>query len=134
MNLDIAPINWSDRVSLMLEPAMQHEPGVTAATLADLVNSESAELFGVFSDNELVGAYVLRIEQKEAGREGVIVAAGGNLPGFSLIRSILPAIERQFSVFGCNWIRAHSSRPGIIREMSLYGYQQREVVMAKGIQ
>lgn len=131
MNLAIAAIHWSESAAFMLAPAMRHEPGVTVGTLAEIVNTESAELFGVFSGNDLVGAYVLRFEEKEQGIEGVIVAAGGNIPGYSLIRTILPAIERQFK--NCNWIRAHTARPGIVREMGRFGYQQREVVMAKEI-
>lgn len=129
MNLAVAPIHWSESAAAMLAPAMQHEPGVTVGTLAEIVNTERAVLFGVFSGAEMVGAYVLRVEQKEQGREGIIVAAGGNLPGYSLIRTILPAIERQLA--GCQWIRAHTARRGIMREMAHLGYIQREVIMAK---
>lgn len=131
VNLAIAPIHWCESVSELMAPSMEHEPGITVATLAEIVNKERAELFGVFSGAELVAAYVLRIEQKEQGQEGIIVAASGKLPGYSLIRTILPPIERQLS--NCDWIRAHTARPGIVRELKRAGYSQREIVMAKGM-
>ena len=131
MKLAVAQMAWSGAAAVLLAPAMSHEPGATVETLERVVG-EGGELYGVFAAGAgLVAAYVLRVEQKDAGREGVIVAAGGRLPGYSLIRSILPTIEGQ--LLDCSWIRAHTARRGVVRELRLAGYSQREIVMAKGI-
>lgn len=129
VSLSIHKIGWTDTVAAMLAPSLVHEPGITVATLERLTENDNAQLFGVFHDADLVAAYILRIEQLERGMEGVIVAAGGRLPGYSLIRSILPTIEKQLEK--CDWIRIHTARNGMVRELSHAGYRQREVVMAK---
>lgn len=114
----------------MLAPAMRHEPGVTANTLRDLVETDCGRLYAIMADGEMVGAYVLRVQAKETGMEGVVVAAGGKLPGHSLIRSVLPAIE-SYQLSGCDWVRIHTARRGMVRELSRHGYQIREIVMSK---
>lgn len=130
MNVDIFAAPWSDEAAQLLAPAMVHEPGVSVETLARLVKSGAGYLYEVRQGVELVAAYVLRLEPKETGHEGVIVAAGGNLPGVSLIRTVLPVVE-DVNMAGCDWVRVHTARPGMMRELARQGYKVREVVMAK---
>lgn len=132
LTLSIARAGWCDQASAHLAPAMRHEPGVTVATLAALVEQGGGELYAVMAGGQMVGAYVLRHEPRETGSEGVIVAAGGNLPGYSLIRSILPTVEAQ-QMHGCDTIRIHTARPAVAREMQRAGYVVRELVLAKGL-
>lgn len=133
MMLHIEKTDWSTQAGAFLAPAMRHEPGVTVATLERLVTEKNADLFVVLSAGEMVGAYVLRVEEREQLNEGVIVAAGGNLPGCRLVRSVLPAIEAQ-QLNGCQTIRIHTARPAMVREMRRAGYVVREVVLAKDMQ
>jgi len=133
MMLAIERAAWSEEAAGFLAPAMRHEPGVTVATLAGMVECGSGELFAVLAAGQMVGAYVLRVDRMENGKEGVIVAAGGRLPGYRLLRSILPVIEAN-QMHGCNTIRIHTARPGIAREMRRAGYVVREIVLAKGLE
>lgn len=54
-----------------------------------------AELFEVVVAGAVVARYALRMDQHDNGREIVVVAATGSLPGVDLVASVLPNIERQ---------------------------------------
>lgn len=100
-------------------------------SLRQSVQRGESQLFHVLFGDYCVGAFVLRVEQKPHGAEGVIVAGGGHLKGASLLRLTLADIERRF--IGCVSIRAHTARRGIVREFARFGYAPREVILAKGL-
>ena len=113
---------------MWLTLALQH------ASLADLRGQvdAGAALFAVREGARLVGAFVLRVDQTAQGSEGVIVAAGGNLPGFDFTVDLLPHVEALFS--GVVAIRIHTARPGMARKLAAAGYMPREMVFAKVIE
>ncbi len=127
-NLTIEPAEWSPAVAMWLTLALQH------ASLADLRGQvdAGAALFAVREGARLVGAFVLRVDQTAQGSEGVIVAAGGNLPGFDFTVDLLPHVEALFS--GVVAIRIHTARPGMARKLAAAGYMPREMVFAKVIE
>lgn len=124
-------IRWSDDAAALLAPAMKCDPGATVDSLRRAVNRRAAKLLGVYARHQLIAAVVLRVDKRDTGAEGVIVAAGGKLSGASLTRSLLPVIERCF--FGVRRIRIHTARPGLVRLLARHGYTFREWVLNKEI-
>lgn len=122
-------IGWNESHARFLAPAISCDPGATVETLKRLVKKRQAQLFEVLAGSYVVACYVLQIEQRDNGAEGVIVAAGGKLQGVSLLRTVLPHIERQF--IGCRWLRVETARKGILRELGKYGFQPKQVLMLK---
>lgn len=127
--LILVPAQWSAEVERFLAPAMRADPLISCRTLEALVYNDEAHLLEVRCEGELIGAAVVRLETREQGDEIVIVAAGGKLPGHSLTRSVLPYLERLYA--GAAWVRIHTARRAMLRELLRQGYTTREVVMAK---
>lgn len=121
----IRPAEWCADTERWLRLAMQH------ATLFDLkhqVKTREAQLFHVHADEELVGAMVLRVEDTE----GVIVSAGGRLPGFDFTLDLLPHVEKLF--INVKSVRIHTARPGLAKKLTALGYWPAEMVFVKEIE
>lgn len=130
--LTLRPGPWRKAHGALLAPAMAHDPTTTPATLQRLVQCGQAVLVEVLQGRTLVGAAVLRVDYTENGPEGVIIAGAGRLPGARLLREVLPALERLF--IGVRWVRIHTAREGLERELTKnHGYQRAEVVLRKEI-
>lgn len=81
------------------------------------------------SGDDIVAAFVATIDPSNFADELVVIAAGGRVPGISLLRSVLPWIESTWST--CSAVRIHTARRGMLRELSKRGYKAREIVMVK---
>lgn len=110
---------------------MEADPLAGLAQLKASCRSGDAALYLIKCGDYLVGAFVLRIDMKAHGAEGVIVAAGGNLRGVNLMRATLGSIEKLFK--GCDSIRVHITRRGLMRQFERAGYTPRETVFAKAV-
>lgn len=130
-SLTVRGMEWCEAAERMLATAMKSDPLAGVEALAEMVNGGTAALYGVFSGVYFVGAYVLRVDHKPHGAEGVIVAAAGRLKGVSLLGLLLPEAEKRFH--GCKAIRVHTNRRGMLKELSKRGYGLREFVLAKGL-
>jgi hypothetical protein len=128
--LTLRPVDWCAEASALLERAMACDPLATVETLRRAVAVGEAGLIGVYDGARLVGALVLRVDVRELGREGVIVAAAGRLPGVRLL-DLLPHVEGRFR--GCRSVRVHTARPGLVRALTRRGYVAREIVMARAL-
>jgi len=122
---------WIPAAANFLGAAMEADPLAGVEQLRRICTSGDAQLYIIKSGDYMVGAFVLRIEQKPGGAEGVIVAAGGNLSGVNLMRATLGSIEQLFK--GCVSIRAHISRRGLMRQFARAGYAPREIVASKAV-
>ena len=121
------PCPWSDEIADHLQRACVY------ATRADLKAQadKGAQCFAIEHGGELIGAYMLRVDQPTAGPEGVIVAASGHIENVELLESVYPAIEAQFRHAGCRTMRIHTARPGIARMMGARGFNMAEIVLSK---
>ncbi len=119
---------WSKDAADWLAQAVQPQHLIG---LQHQVEQGIATLFSLVLQDELCGAFVLRIDQNGPVSEGVICAAAGELPGYDLTATILPVIESKFS--GCSAIRYHTSHPAVARKMAAHGYQADEIVCRKRI-
>lgn len=129
-NVTIRETAWREVLSDMLTRAMEGDPGATVETLRLEVAAGRAKLFEVLADDgAALAAAVLRVEMRETGPEGVIVAAGGRpLSGVRLFK-LLPHFEARF--VGVRRIRIHTARPVMARLLEKQGYAVRELVLQK---
>ena len=129
----IAPAAWRAEHDALLARAMAKDPMETTATLRAEVEAGRAHLIQVSdpATGALVGAAVLRVEQRERGLEGVIVATAGVRGAGVRLLDLLPELERRLIAAGCVSIRVHPSRPGMLRFCLAAGYQPREWVLGK---
>lgn len=88
--------------------------------------------------DEAIGApvlhYVLKVMQREHGKEGLILAAAGALPGVDLTRQYLPTIEAQLRQEGCEAVTLQTRRPGLRRKLEKLGYRCDAFVMRKTLE
>jgi len=129
-----------DAQTLRLEPGAWGEDAahwlakaLASATLDDLRTQweQGASLFRILCGEQLVGAFLLRVDQTSQGPQGVIVAAAAELAGVDMIASCMPAIEGMFQ--GVRSIRYHTQKPAIARKMARIGYGAQELICVKEI-
>lgn len=80
-----------------------------------------ADLFEIVHGGRVVLRYALRVDDLPRGREGVIVAAVGDMPGVSLCNAFLPVIEEQLA--GVAAVRAETTRKGMAAKLMHHGYE-----------
>lgn len=120
---------WTDKNRALIQLAL------ATATLADIERQveNGAQLFEVHDDNgEVVLAFVLRVDRLACRTVGVVVAAGGSLPGVDLTAVVMPYIESMF--YGVDAIAIHTERPGLIRKLAAQGYRTSEIILEKQVQ
>jgi len=119
---------WTERNRAYIVQAL------TTATLADIEDQtrNGAQLFEVQDDEgEAVAAFVLRCDRLACRNVGVVVAAGGSLPGVDLTAAIMPYIERMF--VGVDAIAVHTARPGLQRKLAPQGFRIKEIILEKEV-
>lgn len=129
--LSLKPTAWNDDIAEHLERAL------VCATRDDMryqVENSGAQCYAICQGEDMVGAYMLRIDRTSQGPQGVIVAASGHVDGVELLDSVYPAIEKQLQDAGCGSIRVHTSRQGIAKMMGARGFNMAELVLTKGLQ
>jgi hypothetical protein len=111
--------------------------GLATAGLADIKwqVEHGAQLFEVVALNggvEIVtGAFVLRVDRQACKNVGVVVAAGGGVAGVDLTMTIMPHIEKMF--YGCQGIRVHTARAGLVRKLEKMGFMSTEFVLERNL-
>lgn len=128
-SLTIEPATWCAETEQFIAQALQH---ATPAEIRHQVEHCGARLFHIKHGAAIVGAFVLRVDEKPEGAEGVIVAAAAKLDGFDMVGTCMPAIESLF--IGCKSIRYHTAIPALVRKLSRLGYVAREIVCFKEIE
>lgn len=118
-------VEWSEEAASVLQKAANH------CDILDLKNQvdNGATLWRLAKGKELVGYYILRVEKLATCFEGVLVAAAGNHPDIDLTQVMVPLIERQFK--GCDYLRIHTARAGLIKKLTSIGFAPQEFVMRK---
>ena len=106
---------------------------LATATVQDLQEQHKAGavLFRLLDGAQLVGAYLLRVDETKQGKQGVIVAGAGKCDGVDMLATVIPVIEQCFS--GVRSIRYHTQKPALVRKMARQGYRVQEVICVKEI-
>ena len=125
--ISIAAGPWGQDVEPWLAQAL------ATATLQELRHQHEAgaALFRVMHGEDVVGAFLLRVDSTEQGPQGVIVAAAAELAGVDMIATVMPVIESRFR--GVRSIRYHTQKPALVRKMARLGYRAQEVICVKEI-
>lgn len=126
LSLTIERSHWTEGAARWVAQTQQH---ATTQELRDQVEQGGAQLFTVEAGGEICGAFVLRVEQRQEGPEGVILSAAGHVPGVDLIGVLLEQIESKFT--DCRTIRFHTANPALARRMAAFGYGVTELVCTK---
>lgn len=127
--LTIHQATWTPAVSAFIASAL-----TKGVTLDDMKarTDDGAKLFALKDETgATVGAFLLQVDQFAEHDEGVIVAAGGNVPGVDLMRVMVPAIESMF--VGCKTVRTHTEKPAVARKYARLGYRVAELVLVKDL-
>jgi len=122
----ILPADWNPQTERLITLALSGN-----STLSDIKAQVTggAKLFKVWNVYmETVAAFVLRVDRVGNGYQGVIVAAGGRA-GCDLTATLLPAIEKMF--IGCQSVRIHTERVGLVKKLARQGYSGAEIVLFK---
>lgn len=92
-----------------------------------------AQLFEVVCCGTVVARYALRTVDHANGREIVVVAAAGGLPGVDLVASVSPNIERQGAIAGADRLTMRTRRPGLVRKLKKQGWVLDAYCMGKNL-
>jgi hypothetical protein len=130
VTLSIVGGEWDAEAACLLSPAI--DDAADLAAIANQVEHGEASLFRIFRSGELIGAYVLRVDYAPGGDEGVIVAGAGSMPDGSLLGSVVPYIETQFS--NVRRVRFHTRKPAMLRALAPQGYTGLEFVAIKNME
>lgn len=121
---------WSDWHTVQLARAVGDSPLCTVNVYREMVEQGTARLFTLRDTaGNPVACYLLTIDLVEGYREAVIVAAAST--GTALTAHVLEHIKRQCA--GCDFIRAHTWRPGMVRKLKAAGFGYAETVMRYAI-
>lgn len=126
--IKVIPARWGEAQAGYLKLSVS---GVSLDDLKSQVEA-GARLFDVLADDIHVGTFMLRVDVRGSGSDGVIVAAGGRLSGFDFTYDLLPVVEQMF--FGVDRIRIHTERGGMAKKLQKSGYMLREVVYVKELE
>lgn len=124
--LTIRPAPWNQGAAYWVEQTQQH---ATTQELREQVQTGAARLFQIEAGGEIRGAFVVRVEQRQDGAEGVILSAAGHVPGVDLIAVMLEQIEGLF--VNCKTYRLHTANPALARRVAAFGYGVTELVCTK---
>lgn len=127
ITLTVQRAPWNQGAAHWVEQTQQH---ATTQEIRQQVEQGTANLFEMADEaGNICGAFVLRIEQRKSGPEGVILSAAGHVQGVDLIGVLLEQIEARF--VDCVSIRLHTANPALARRMARYGYAVTELVCTK---
>lgn len=127
--MKIRAASWSNECEAFIAMAL------ATASIDDIKRQtdNGAQLFEVVAESgAVVAAFVLRVDRQECRNVGVVVAAGGALQGVDLTALIMPNIERMF--YGCDSIRIHTARVGLLKKLARQGYSTAEIILEKSLQ
>lgn len=120
-------IQWDDRATVDLLPAMGDYDGLVWLK-NEWASQRVTVMRGTVAGVE-VGTVAVRIDDDEL----VLIAAGGGGPGIDLYRWFTPMLEDIARSLKIQWVRAHSSRPGIWRKLERQGFAEAERVFRKAV-
>ncbi len=130
-SLTLRPSAWRDEHAALFKRALICDPLATVETLRRNVAAGVAALFDVLdAGGQFLGAVILRIEERDGGRDGVIDAGAGRLP-FTRAQfpALILALEKQFH--GVDFYRVETGRRSIIRQFARLGYKPRQWTLDK---
>lgn len=99
----------------------------------DQLEAGCIRALGVFANDQQIGTTFYKIDQGDQGRELVIMASAGHLPGVDLVRLVLPFMEQLAIEEECCSVAFFTSRSGLVKKTAAQGYQIGQTVMRKSL-
>lgn len=125
----VRPGSWSPLTESFIASA------VISGVLDDIKRQteNGAQLFELVNANgAVVGAFVLRVDTWACRRVGVLVAAGGAVPGVDLTQLLMPHIE-QHMFKNVDVIAVHTARRGLVKKLEAQGFGVVEIILEKEV-
>jgi hypothetical protein len=126
--LTIEPGEWNEDAKRLIPRAHRAE---SVDDVRQQVETGRARIFYVKAGGQVVGAFVLRVDQLCNGAEGVIVSGVADMPGVDLVEACMPAIEALF--INVQTIRYHTMRAALARKLGRMGYAPAEIICRKQV-
>lgn len=83
----------------------------------------AAECFEVIAeDGRRVGAYAVQVVEHDHGREAVLLAGVGSLPGVDLTALVVPVVADQAKAAGCKALTIYTRRRGLLAKLRAQGF------------
>lgn len=128
IELRFAP--WDDTARAHCAKTPNAPLGYYAAEIA----AKRLTVLGVFFGPARLGTVLYRVESDELGSTFVPVCVQArSIVGFDWVRSVWPAMEGYARRLGCDRVRAHPLRLGMVRKLSAQGFDLGEAIMTKAI-
>jgi hypothetical protein len=129
--LSLSPLSVSEAAPLLaaaMTPGRDTNGGLLS--VAELL--AAASCFEVIAENgSRVGAYAVQVVDHDNGREAVVIAAAGRLPGADLTASILPVLAEQARGAGCAALTIYTRRRGLLAKLRAQGFGLGGYIMRK---
>lgn len=94
----------------------------------------AAECFEVIAeDGRRVGAYAVQVVEHDNGREAVLLAGVGRLPGADLTAAIVPVVAEQAKSAGCKALTIYTRRRGLLAKLCGQGFSLDGYILRKGL-
>lgn len=126
--LKIDCIAWNDEAEKALTISSLN---CSVLDIKKQVIKDLASLFQISIKSEIVGYYVLRVDELVEGNEGVILAMACVNKGFDMTAILDPVVSQQFK--NCIAMRVHTARAGLVKKLDKLGWMAQEFVMKKAL-
>lgn len=124
-------IDWTSEVKALLSPAMASDELNTIYSIERDVLSGTCQLVGGYENNELVLAFVVRIDIAELGKE-LVVVCGASLGHGNTVKCI-PFFGELARKYDCDYIRIHTKLKALGWILKHNGFQISEIVARQRI-
>lgn len=129
--ISLSPISAEEAAPLLAAAVSgRRDTGGGLLSVAELLRG--SECFEVIAETgRRVGAYAVQVSSHDNGREAVIVAAVGNLPGADLTATIVPVLAEQARAAGCRALTIYTRRRGLLAKLRAQGFGLGGYIMRK---
>lgn len=124
-------IVWTPDLKQFLAPSMAHDPLNSILSIEQDVLTGNSWVVGGFKDNQLILAFVVRIDRNEFGQELVIVC--GSSAGHGNLKLCIPEFQRLAQKYQCEYIRIHTALKAVARVLKGCQFEVSEVVLRQRV-
>lgn len=119
-------VDWTSEVKALLAPAMASDELNTILAIEKDVLVGTCQVVAGYEDDNLVIAFVIRVDKEELGNE-LVVVCGASLGHGNTIKC-MPEFQRLAHKYNCDYIRIHTKLKALGRILQHNGYTISEIV------
>ncbi len=137
LEVTLTRVEWSDEVREHLTEVQKYAPHTSPDWYRDGIEGNRLIAMGAFHAGDMVGVVIYGFEPGDHGREMVIFAARGLVRlgghGIDWIAAVWPTLQGIAEGMGCESVRFHTMRQGLIAKMRQHGFGLAEYVLRKDL-